>query len=142
MLYESRQAVIKLFNEYSSTESQSKHKAKYGEGLKILSPKQMLQRFPIALAQVKAGDTFENLLNEIRQIIYSFYREKEITKQVYNKIMNLIELQNMDTIFMNSEKNKTSDSHRLLVNLSDKINLKRSDKYVASGKHKKVIEKQ
>ena len=142
MLYESRQAVIKLFNEYSSTASQSKHKAKYGEGLKILSPKQMLQRFPIALAQVKAGDTFENLLNEIRQIIYSFYREKEITKQVYNNIMNLIELQNMDTIFMNSEKNKTSDSHRLLVNLSDKINLKRSDKYVASGKHKKVIEQQ
>ena len=99
----------------------------------------MLQRFPIALAQVKAGDTFDNLLNEIRQIIYSFYREKEITKQVYNNIMNLIELQNMDTIFMNSEKSKISDSHRLLVNLSDKINLKRSDKWIASGKHKKVI---
>ena len=88
----------------------------------------MLQRFAIALAQVKAGDTFDNLLNEIRQIIYSFYREKKITKQVYNNIMNLIELQNMDTIFMNSEKSEISDSHRLLVNLSDKINLKRSDK--------------
>ena len=93
MLYESRQAVIKLFNEYSSTASQSKHKAKYGEGLKILSPKQMLQRFPIALAQVKAGDTFENLLNEIRQIIYSLYRAKEITKksiQQYNELNNVI----------------------------------------------------
>ena len=41
--------------------------------LKILSPKQMLQRLPIALAQVKASNTFEKLLNEIRQIIYSLY---------------------------------------------------------------------
>ena len=48
----------------------------------------MLQRLPIALAQVKAGNTFENLLNEIRQIIYSLYRQKETTKKVYNNIMN------------------------------------------------------
>ena len=48
----------------------------------------MLQRLPIALAQVKAGETSENLLNEIRQIIYSLYRAKEITKKVYNNIMN------------------------------------------------------
>ena len=41
--------------------------------LKILSPKQMLQRLPIALAQVKASNTSENLLNEIRQIIYFLY---------------------------------------------------------------------
>ena len=52
----------------------------------------MLQRLPIALARVKAGDTFENLLNEIRKIIYSLYREKEITKKVYNDIMNSIKL--------------------------------------------------
>ena len=58
-------------------------KATKGEGLKILTPKQMLQRLPIALAQVKAGDTSENLLNEIRQIIYSLYRAKEIAKKVY-----------------------------------------------------------
>ena len=44
-----------------------------GTGLKILSPKQMLQRLPIALAQVKAGNYSESLLNEIRQIIYSLY---------------------------------------------------------------------
>ena len=56
--------------------------------LKILTPKHMLQRLPIALAQVKAGNTFENLLNEIRQIIYSLYRQKETTKKVYNNIMN------------------------------------------------------
>ena len=48
----------------------------------------MLQRLPIALAQIKAGNTSENLLNEVRQIIYSLYRTKEITKKVYNNIMN------------------------------------------------------
>ena len=52
----------------------------------------MLQRLPIALAQVKADNTFENLLNEIRQIIYSRYRAKEITKKVYNDIMNSTKL--------------------------------------------------
>ena len=60
--------------------------------IKILTSKQMLQRLPIALAQVKAGNTSENLLNEIRQIIYSLYRAKEITKKVYNNIMNSIKL--------------------------------------------------
>ena len=58
-----------------------------GKGLKILIPKQMLQRLPIALAQVKAGNNSENLLNEIRQIIYSLYQSKEITKKVYNNLM-------------------------------------------------------
>ena len=52
----------------------------------------MLQRLLIALAQVKAGNTSENLLNQIRQIIYSLYQEKEITKKVYNNIMNSIKL--------------------------------------------------
>ena len=47
--------------------------------MKILNHKQMLQRLPIALGQVKAGNTSENLLNEIRQIIYSLYRAQEIT---------------------------------------------------------------
>ena len=47
----------------------------------------MLQRLPIALAQVKAGNNSENLLKEIRQIIYSLYQSKEITKKVYNNLM-------------------------------------------------------
>ena len=68
--------------------SEAKCKTKYGEGLKILTPKQMLQRLPIALAQVKAGNASESLLNEIRQTIYSLHRAKEITKKVYNNIMN------------------------------------------------------
>ena len=58
-----------------------------GKGLKILTPKQMLQRLPIALAQVKAGNNSEYLLNEIRQIIYLLYRAKEVTKKVYNNLM-------------------------------------------------------
>ena len=61
-----------------------------GKGLKILTPNQMLKRLPIALAQVKAGNNSESLLNEIRQIVYSLYRSKEITKKVYNNIINSI----------------------------------------------------
>ena len=57
------------------------------KGLKILTPTQILQRLPIALAQVKAGNNSQNLLNEIRVIIYSLYQSKEITKKVYNNLM-------------------------------------------------------
>ena len=63
--------------------SEAKCKTKYGEGLKILTPKQMLQRLPIALAQVKAGNTSENLLNEIRQTIYSSYQAKKKKPKQY-----------------------------------------------------------
>ena len=63
-----------------------------GEGLKIFTPNQMLKRLPIALAQVKAGNNSESLLNEIRQIVYSLYRSKEITKKVYNNIINSIKV--------------------------------------------------
>ena len=76
-----------MFDDYSRIVSEAKYKTKYGEGLKILTPKQMLQRLQIALAQGKAG-----LLNEIRQIIYPLYQTKEITKKVYNNIMNSIKL--------------------------------------------------
>ena len=65
----------------------------------------MLRKLPIALAQVKAGSTCENVLNEIRQIIYSLYRAKEVIK--------------------------TSDPHRLLLKITDKIDLRRGDKYFA-----------
>ena len=85
----------------------------------------MLRRLPIALAKVQAND---NLLNEIRQIIYSLYQAKEITKKVYNNMMDSIIIQNM---LMNSENSKTSEPDRLLLNLADKINLKGSGKYAA-----------
>ena len=60
----------------------------------------MLQRIPTALAQLKAGNTSENLLNETRKIIYSLYREKEITKKVYNNIMNSIKLQKRNRYYI------------------------------------------
>ena len=62
----------------------AKYRATKGTGLKILITKQMLQRLPIAFAQVKAGNNSESLLNEIRQIVYSLYQSKQITKKVYN----------------------------------------------------------
>ena len=61
-----------------------------GTGLKILTPKQMLERLTIALAQVKAGNNSESLLNEIRQIVYSLYQSKQITKKVCNNIIKSI----------------------------------------------------
>ena len=61
--------------------SESEYKAKYAIELKILTSKEMLQRLPIALAQVKAGSDSENLLNEIRQTVYSLYQSKDITKK-------------------------------------------------------------
>ena len=79
-----------MFNDYSKIVSEAKYNAKYEKGLKILIPKQMLQRLPIALLQAKAGNTCLKLLNEITQINYSFYRGKEFTKKVYNNIMNSI----------------------------------------------------
>ena len=62
-----------------------------GKGIQILTPKQMLQRLPTAFAQVKAGNNSENLLNEIKQIVYSLYQSKEITKQVYHNIIKSIQ---------------------------------------------------
>ena len=83
MLYKARHEAIKFYHDYSSIMSEAKYKAKQdatkGTGLKILTPKQMLRRLPIALAQVKAGNNSENFLNEIRQIVYSLYKSKEIT---------------------------------------------------------------
>ena len=63
-----------------------------GTGLKILSPKQMLQRLPIALTQIKSGNNSESLLNKIRQIVYSSYQSKEITKKIYNNMIKSIKV--------------------------------------------------
>ena len=70
----------------------SKEATTKGKGLKILTFKQMLQRLPIALAQVNSGNNSENLLNEIRQIVYSLYQSKEITKKAHNNIIKSIQL--------------------------------------------------
>ena len=61
-----------------------------GEGLKILTPNQMLSRLPITLAQLKAGNNSEKLKNEIRQLLYSLYRSKKLTKQLYKSLIDII----------------------------------------------------
>ena len=60
-----------------------------GEGLKMLTPNQMLSRLPITLAQLKAGNNSEKLKNEIRQL-YSLYRSKKLTKQLYKSLVDII----------------------------------------------------
>ena len=68
-LYNSRQKVVQMFNDYAKKMSRNIYDSKQRTGLKILTPKQMLQRLPIALAQIKAGNNSQSLLNEIRQIV-------------------------------------------------------------------------
>ena len=59
--------------------SKNIYQSKQGTELKILTPKQMLKRLPIVLAQISAGNNSGSLLNEIRQIVYSLYQSKEVT---------------------------------------------------------------
>ena len=61
-----------------------------GQGLKILTPSQMLSRLPISLAQLKAGNNSQKLKNEIRQLLYSLYRSKKLTKNVYKSLVDII----------------------------------------------------
>ena len=92
----------------------------------------MLQRLPIALAQIKTGSNSESLLNEIRQIVYSLYRSKEITEKEYNNIIKSIKVYcKMDTIFKNSEHSKTPEYHVLVLKLTNKLDLRRGQKSVA-----------
>ena len=81
MLYEGLEKVVKLYDDYSLIVSKVRYKSIHEEGLKLLTPKQMLERLWIALTQVRAGNTPEDFPNEIRQIIYSLYQAKEITKK-------------------------------------------------------------
>ena len=85
-LYDARELVINAFKS-----GLFQLKSTTWTGLKILTPKQLLQRLPIALSQVKAGNDSENLLNEIRQIVYYLYQPKDITKEVYNNINKSIQ---------------------------------------------------
>ena len=60
------------------------------QGLKVLTPIQMLSRLPISLAQLKAGSSSEKLKNKIRQLLYSLYRSKKLTKQLYKSLIDII----------------------------------------------------
>ena len=92
MLYKARSDVIKFYDGYSLMVTEAKNKVVKGEGPKILTPKQMLQRLPIALSQVKASNNSEMLLNEIRQIACCLYQSKEITGKAYNDVIKSIQI--------------------------------------------------
>ena len=77
--------IVKNFFEFNK-----KIQNKSGGGLKILTPNQMLSRLPITLAQLKAGNNSEKLKNEIRQLLYSLYRSKKLTKQLYKSLIDII----------------------------------------------------
>ena len=79
MLYNARDKVTKLFYDY-------------GDGIKILTAKKIFERITIALAQAKAGNTSENLLNETVKKIHFMYWANKIIKKVYNNLMNLIQV--------------------------------------------------
>ena len=87
ILHKARSEAIKFYDDYSLMMSEANVKANKGTELKILTPKQMLQRLAIALAQAKAGNNSKSVLNEIRKIVYSLYQSKQITKKVYNNII-------------------------------------------------------
>ena len=81
-----------IYNAFRSGIFHRLEESQKGEELKILTPNQMLKRLPIALAQITASNNSESLFNEIRRIVYSLYRSKEITKKVYNNIINSIKV--------------------------------------------------
>ena len=93
--YMSREEVFNFYKDYTKMYIDAGHKAKpdktKGTGFTILTPKQLLQRLPIALVPVKAGNNSESLLNEITQIVYSLYQSNEITKKLYNNIIRSLQ---------------------------------------------------
>ena len=76
--------------ELESEESAAEIRNQPGKGLKILTPDQMLSRLSISLSQLKAGNNSQKLKNEIRQLLYSLYRLKKLTKQLYKSLVDII----------------------------------------------------
>ena len=76
----------RIIEKISSIPSESQS----GEGLKILTSQQMFTRLPILLAQIKVGNNSQKLKNEIRQLLYSLYRSKKISKTVYKNLIATI----------------------------------------------------
>ena len=74
--------------ELESDKSPTERRNQPGQGLKILTPDQMLSRLTITLAQLKAGNNSQNHKNEIRQLLYSLYCSKKLTKTIYNHLIN------------------------------------------------------
>ena len=76
--------------ELETEESAAEIRNQIGQGLKILIPEQMLSRLLISLAQLKAGNNSQKLKNEIRQLLYSLYRSKKLSKTIFKYLMNPI----------------------------------------------------
>ena len=79
-----------IMPELESEQSVAGTRNQQGEGLKILTPNQLLSRLPICLAQLKARNNSKKLKNEIRQLLYPFYRSKKLTKQIYESLIDII----------------------------------------------------
>ena len=113
--------IVKIVEKILKFNKQNQQK---GQGVKILTPNQMLNRLPAALAQLQAGNNSTKLKNEIRHLLYSLYHSKNMTKHWYY-------LKRMETIFMNTENSKTNEPHRFKLDLEDKLKLKNFNKNIA-----------
>ena len=84
-------------HELESEESAEQRRNQLGQGLKIITPDQMLSRLPITLAQLKVGNNPQKRINEIRQLLYSLYHSQKsiiiikTTKKIYNHLINAIQ---------------------------------------------------
>ena len=76
--------------ELESKESAAERRKHEVRGLRILTPDQMLGRLPITIAQLKAGNNSQKLINKIRQVLYSLYRSQKLTKTIYKNLFNTI----------------------------------------------------
>ena len=122
--------IADLYNIKSGSDTSKK-----GERLKILTNKQMLNRLPILLAQIQAGNNSKSLKNELRQISYSLYRSKVLTKTVHNNLIKFIRekhyIYKMETFLMNSKNSKTSEPYKFKYDLIDKLDLRNPNKNMA-----------
>ena len=79
-----------IMPDLETEESAAEGRKHEGHGLKILTPQQMFSRLPISLAQLEAENNSQKLKNEIRQLLYSLYRSKQLSKTIYIHLMNAI----------------------------------------------------
>ena len=88
--FENEEEAPRDMSELKSEESVEQGRKAKGRGFKILIPEQILSRMPISLAQLKAGDNSEKLKNKIRELLYSLYRSKKLSKTIYKHLVNPI----------------------------------------------------
>ena len=89
-MFEDEEEIPRDMPDLESEKSATRRRNQEGQGLKILTPEQMLSRLTIFLAQLKAENNSEKLKNEIRQLLYSLYRSKKLSKTIYKHLMNAI----------------------------------------------------